>query len=479
MKDKANLGISLLNQKKFTEANKIFSALVLEYSSHFYPRYLLGLLKSETEDYSEALENLLSSLKLNEKHIPTYVDLSYVYTKLGEYKKTEDIITKGLSLESNNLPLRLNLSFAFLVQGKTKELIKNDNEILKIDKKNYYVIRRLHELKQPVLNKKLKSSIKNSLNKKNLKFEDKINANFLLARFENEINKVGSEYEFLMRAHEIIFTHNKIFFESNNDLIFSKLSKIYERFTSSTDFNISEPKNNKLKPIFIFGLPRSGSTLLEKIMLNSSTEIVAGEETRFFNEIVDTLFFNKFDGDITKCLLEINRKYLNLINTANSNIVFTDKSLNNFFFLGWIKQVFPNATFINCNRDPFTIMSSILRNNLSRLTWAHRLDDVVKYIDVYHNVLNKWEEILDIEIYQFSYSRLIQDFNTETKKLFKFCDLDWHEDLANFNKLKFISQTASNIKIRDGFLTDEEKKHLAMSDFLRKKVKNPNWNLNI
>ena len=52
--------------------------------------------------------------ELNEKHIPTYVDLSYVYTKLGEYKKTEDIITKGLSLESNNLPLRLNLSFAFL-----------------------------------------------------------------------------------------------------------------------------------------------------------------------------------------------------------------------------------------------------------------------------------------------------------------------------------------------------------------------------
>ena len=129
MKEKANLGISLLNQKKFTEANKIFSALLLEYPNHFYPRYLLGLLKSETGDFIESLEHLLSSLKLNEKHIQTYVDLSYVYTKLAEYKKTEDIIIRGLSLESNNLPLRLNITLTFLVKGKTKELIQNDNEI--------------------------------------------------------------------------------------------------------------------------------------------------------------------------------------------------------------------------------------------------------------------------------------------------------------------------------------------------------------
>ena len=211
---------------------------------------------------------------------------------------------------------------------------------------------------------------------------------------------------------------------------------------------------------------------LEKIILNSSSHIIAFEETKLFNLIADTLFFNQFDGDIMKCISHIHKEYLKLLNTTQLKIVFTDKSLNNFFFLGWIKLLFPNAKFINCNRNPYIIISSIIRNNLSSLTWAHQLNDIKNYINTYYQVTQKWVDMYDLEIYQFYYNNLVQDFESETKKIFDFCELQWNQKLKNFNDSEFISHTASNIKVREDFSIKENNKHHEMSNLLQKKLGN-------
>lgn len=470
LEKKSERGIDFKNKKNFIEANKIFSELVIEHPNHFYPRYLLGELKIEMGDYSSALDHLLISLSFNNSNITTYINLSYIYTKLKDYKKTEDILLKGIDIDNKNLQLKLNLSLTYLAQGKMNELIKNDEEILKISPNNFYVIHRLYELNQPVLDQKLRSKLKKLLKKNKLDYEDKTYANFLLAKFENNEKKISLEYEYLMNAHDNIISNNERFFKSNNDFIFSKLKNIHEHFDKKINIKKLNLNTEQLKPIFIFGLPRSGSTILEKIILNSSSHIIACEETKLFNHIADTLFFNRFEEDITKCISHIHKEYLKLLNTTHLKTVFTDKSLNNFFFLGWIKLLFPGAKFINCNRNPYTIISSIIRNNLSNLTWAHQLDDIKNYIDTYYHVTQKWIDMHDLEIYQFYYNNLVQDFDLETKKIFDFCELPWNEKLKNFNDIEFVSHTASNIKVRENFSINENNKHQEMSNFLQKKL---------
>ncbi len=120
-------------------------------------------------------------------------------------------------------------------------------------------------------------------------------------------------------------------------------------------------------------------------------------------------------------------------------------------------------------------MSSILKNNLSNITWSHQLNDIVSYISVYNDIMKKWKNLIDIKIYQFHYSNLTKDFNSETKNLFNFCDLKWNKDLMNFNKYKFESHTASNIKVRGPFSTAEDEKHSEMSNFLKKKINIADW----
>ena len=83
----------------------------------------------------------------------------------------------------------------------------------------------------------------------------------------------------------------------------------------------------------------------------------------------------------------------------------------------------------------------------------------------------------DLEIYQFYYNNLVQDFDFETKKIFDFCELHWNEKLKNFNDTEFVSHTASNIKVRENFSINENNKHQEMSNFLQKKL-GVAWNTN-
>ena len=83
----------------------------------------------------------------------------------------------------------------------------------------------------------------------------------------------------------------------------------------------------------------------------------------------------------------------------------------------------------------------------------------------------------DLEIYQFYYNNLVQDFDFETKKIFDFCELHWNEKLKNFNNTEFVSHTASNIKVRENFSINENNKHQEMSNFLQKKL-GVAWNTN-
>ena len=232
--------------------------------------------------------------------------------------------------------------------------------------------------------------------------------------------------------------------------------------------------SKNIKPIFIFGLPRSGSTLVEKVILKGTSNFISGEETRIFNSLVDNIFFKKDKANTEKCLEQISKSYLDLIKSEKNTVSFTDKSLNNFFFLGWIKKLFPNAKLINCRRDPYIIISSIYRNNLKNLTWAHNLDDIVQYIDTYNYVSNKWLNEFNIDYYEINYSQLVNDFDSETKKLFEYCEIDWRPDLINFNDKNFISHTASNIKIRGTLSNSEDKKHDGFAKFLFKKINRVN-----
>ena len=121
---------------------------------------------------------------------------------------------------------------------------------------------------------------------------------------------------------------------------------------------------------------------------------------------------------------------------------------------------------------------SILRNNLFESTWAHRIEDICKYVDTYYSLLNRWQKEFNIPIYSIKYENLISNFDNETKKLFKYCDLDWQPNLKEINNKSVISKTYSMIQIREPIYNKVDTEYLELANLLRKYIEKYQWSNN-
>jgi hypothetical protein len=141
------------------------------------------------------------------------------------------------------------------------------------------------------------------------------------------------------------------------------------------------------------GVPRSGSTLVEKIIASGSKAIPIGEETAVFENFINKKILEKKSLNLGSCL-KIRKELYDLYKDRGLimkkyNNIFTDKSLNNFFYLRLINEIYPNAKIINCKRNTLSSIVSIFQNNLTELAWTHDLNNIFKYFNNYLNHVSK------------------------------------------------------------------------------------------
>ena len=159
-----------------------------------------------------------------------------------------------------------------------------------------------------------------------------------------------------------------------------------------------------------------------------------------------------------------------------SDYTFTDKSLENFFYLGFIKEIFPNAKVVNCKRNVLSSIMSMFQNNLVDTGWAHDLEYIFKYFDIYYNTIENFKKIFPNFIYELEYEKFVNDPEIESKKLLKFCNLPWNNECLKFYKRKkLISKTASNIQIRKAIYKDSINKYLPYKQFINKYGDKYSW----
>jgi len=119
---------------------------------------------------------------------------------------------------------------------------------------------------------------------------------------------------------------------------------------------------------------------------------------------------------------------------------------------------------------------SIIKNNLGQLSWAHNLEHIFKYFDIYNRTIHHFNEIFPGFIYELHYEKFVNDPETESKKLLKFCDLTWHKKCLDFYKRKdLISKTTSNLQIRKAIYKDAINKYFPYKKFLNKYVNEYSW----
>ena len=218
-------------------------------------------------------------------------------------------------------------------------------------------------------------------------------------------------------------------------------------------------------------MPRSGTSLVEQI-LSAHSSVYGGGELNFLNKIIENKFLKDTKIDqkqIENLIKETNKEYLKKISFyENSKKDFTDKAPLNFRYVGFIKNIFPNAKIINCLRDPTDIYWSNFKNYFSgSLFFSNDLSDIKKFYELYDDLMTFWHSKFPNYIYDLKYDELVNNPKKEILKLLQYLELNWDEKCLSHDKNKRSIKTASSTQARKPIYKSAIKSSENFKEFLK------------
>ena len=473
------LGVLLAQTKRFNLAKPLFHKAIQIQPNYVLTHNNLGNVLKELGEHQKAISSFEKAIQINPNYAIAHYNLGNVLKELGEHQKAISSYQQAIQINPNYADVYNNLGLLLQELGEHQKAKNYYQMAVKYEPENLAHLYNLSSLDEEILHPNLKNKIykiieKNNSTKKNIAY-----GNFLLSRYELKAKKYKNEFDHLLKGHQYYFESEKKKFKKRIEYLLNVLPKRKKLINLNRHNKNIKMDNHLIKPIFIIGVPRCGSTLIEKIIASGSQYIPIGEETGIIHTVVQNLINHKqsLNSDIDQFQTKIVEicKQKGLVQ-EESNYIFTDKSLENFFYIDIIKEIFPQAKVINCRRNAISSIMSTLKNNLFTLPWAHNLEHIFKYYDIYYQMIKNFEKTHSNFIYDLQYEKFISNPENEAKKLMKFCGLPWDIKCLEFYKRRdLISKTASNIQFRKAIYNDSINKYLPYKQFLSKYGNKYSW----
>ena len=210
-------------------------------------------------------------------------------------------------------------------------------------------------------------------------------------------------------------------------------------------------------PIFIVGMMRSGSSLVEQILASHPEVHGAGELSDFERTVIgpcEMLTGARFPHGLDRLgagdLQRLGHDYLGSIRRHSRDAGhITDKMLYNFMYIGMIKLVLPEARIIHCRRDPVDTCLSIFKNYFTGFhEYAYDLEELGGYYNFYQEWMEYLEGLLPGQIFTIEYEDIIADQEGETRRMLEYCGLPWDEACLSFHRTARPVRTASSEQVK-------------------------------
>ena len=407
-------------------------------------------------EFKKALKILEDLIKNGNKNITIFFHLGKIYFALNDYKKSIIYFRKCNQIQPNTPKILYNLALVFQGLGKINEAEKLFNKLINInpnDIRSYYG---LFNLSINNITEKYKKKLKDLSNSGKINLFEKTLINFIFSKLKKKEKKFKEEIKFLDLSHKLCFQSNYNYNIQSNlyykKIIKNHFNKIKYEGSIKTNINLS-----KFKPIFIIGLPRSGSTLVESLISQSSNQIVSFGEFHainmsIFDQIASTIYSENFNFNNFKFIIN-EEKFQNSLLERYGNIenkIFIDKSLENFFNIEIILKFFPDAKFLHTFRNFNDSIIGIYQRMMPDLSWSHDIKNILEYANNYKMIINYFKNKYPKHILDIDLEKLTNDQKNESQRIFDFCNIDWNDDVLNFNKKnKLFTKTNSFLQIRN------------------------------
>ncbi len=457
--------------KLLTEAHTYQENKQLEQASFLYQQVLehepenilalngLGIIAKDAGMLSLAVDFFKSAHAVDPDQITVNKNLGVLYTNLSCFEEAMQHYNHILNIEKDNGEAHGELARLQLQAGDTKLALNHYRSAFKLnpgDPRNFHG---LVQLDVESITSENISTIEEYLLKPDLPLEVRCSFYFALGTVYDGCGKYDeafANYSVANISKGVTFDYRK-HTDFISDIIDTFSPQLFSEYAAS-DLNSNE------QPVFIVGMPRSGTTLVEQI-LATHTDIYAAGELNLISNIIQKLNMSQGQGEnhsisLEKCdadlLKNLSRFYVNDINSLAHNDGrrsprrITDKLPINYMHLGLIALLFPNAHIIHCKRNPLDVSLSCYFQNLAgNHTYASDLKNIAQYYQQYERLMAYWKKVLPLRMHTVNYEEMVSDTEKTSRKLIDFIGLDWQSNCTDLHKTNRHVNTASLAQVRE------------------------------
>ena len=328
--------LAFKNHKKnnLQVAENLYKKILKINPEHFNSIFYLGTLLSQTKRFNLAKPLLEKAIQIEPNYSHAHNNLGIVFQDLGEHQKAISSYEKAIQIQPNYAKAHNNLGIVLQELGEHQKAMSFYQMAVKYEPENLVHLYHLSGLDGKILHSNLKNKIYKIIEKNNSTKENISYGNFLLSRYELKAKKYKNEFDHLLKGHQYYFESEERKFKKGIDYWLNVLPKRKKLINLNKHNKNIKMNNDMIKPIFIIGVPRSGSTLIEKIIASGSQHIPIGEETGVIDTVVTNTINQKKSLNLNIENLEKNISSINLPKVIQIIELFFLYLYTNVFDLG-------------------------------------------------------------------------------------------------------------------------------------------------
>ena len=460
-----NLGISLKlygDTENAIDALNIARALQPDNPEiHFF----IGTVLADQNKFIEAVEAFEKALKVKPEVAEWSNFLGTSFRALGMFDRACEAFNNAIRIKPDFALAHNNLAAIFQDQGKLSDAKRSYKNALMFNPKFAVAHRNLSTLTKYGKGMPQIGEVEVLLQNADLNDDDRCNLLYALAKMNEDLENFALAFQSFVEGGRI--RKKLLGYNFNQDLI------LFERIKQTASTIISQKFNPKIKeksltPVFILGMPRSGTTLIEQIV-SCHSKVEAGGELSFVKDLGGAITFG-YTPVTFKALKDFRNTYLEQLSQLSKGRQFViDKMPSNFLHIGLLLKTFPEAKIIHVKRDPAATCWSNFKTYFSvqGLGYSYNLEDTVMFFKMYTELMKIWGDLFPSNIYNLDYEALTVSQEDETRRLLEYLELDWEVQCLSPHANRREINTASQLQVREKIYTGSSKAWLNYQPYLK------------
>lgn len=423
--------------------------------NHLDAHVKLAYITYQNGDTAEAMSHLQKVRKLNPEHLEMNLRLGTIYLAMNNFSRARGCFNKVLRQNPDHEEAISHLASLHAYSGDAEKAFQVLLPLLQsrpvsISAANTFAIfcRPLERCQEAI------ELLEERLTQKPMTVEDESRISFSLGKLYDGMQQYRKAFERYDKGNKLTDNFYDAWEEKQSIQEIAK--RLNEEFFNQVEH--AKHLSKRIQPVFIVGMPRSGTSLTEQILSCHPLVHAAGERLEIPQLASSVCELLDSQQSYPFCLASADRSSLNTMakryikavteNTGKAVQIVTDKMPDNYQHLGLIQLLFPKAKIIHCVRNPIDTCLSCYFNKLLGRAYSYNLTRLGRHYRLYEDMMTHWKNVLPLSILDVHYENLVDNQERVSREIVEFCGLKWDNRCLDFHKSKRNVVTASTDQVR-------------------------------